>query len=214
LLPREENVSPQDIERTPIVSAGRYMRGASLPPLVTEPPAGPSVARPSVVPRVDIDEADLIEALPMPRGMNESMLASHVIPRTPIEARIRFTIDSRELARRYRRDHGVELRVETRAIAMLQRHLPQRFPSREVKTADEARDAELHGAVLSELLARLLNAEWIDVTPSELGYWAMLVHGRDGASKRVWPFGRVLRCIATGGDDDLLAFLKRLREIT
>jgi hypothetical protein len=90
------------------------------------------------------------------------------------------------------------------------------FVRRVVSTPEEAREAELHGALLSELLARLVDAEWVDVAPTELGYWAMVVPSKRGeggdGGKRVWPFGRVLRFIA-GGDDDLVAFFKKLREL-
>jgi hypothetical protein len=82
-----------------------------------------------------------------------------------------------------------------------------------VSTPEEAREAELHGALLSEMLARLADAEWVDIAPTELGYWAMTLPTRDGAGKRVWPFGRVLRFIASGGEDDLVAFFRKLREL-
>jgi hypothetical protein len=169
-----------------------------------------------VVPRVDIDEADLIETIPLPRGGSDANLEGPSTlrpPRTPLEARVRFSIDARELARRYRREDGIELRLETRAIPAVQRHLLQRFPERVVTTPDDAREAELHGALLSELLARLFEAEWADISPTELGYWAMVVPLKRGGAKRVWPFGRVLRFIATGGEDDLVAFFRKLREL-
>jgi hypothetical protein len=212
--PREENVLPQEIEHTPLGSrtSTRYMRGASMPPQASEPPTG-ARPRPSVVPRVDIDEPDLIEALPMPRGASESLVTPQTAPRTPLEARARFTLDARELGRRYRREHGIELRVDARTIAAMQRHLAQRFPTRTVATPDDAREAEMHGALLSELLARTFDGEWIDITPTELGYWAMLLNTRAAGPKRVWPFGRVLRFIASGGEDDLVTFFRKLREI-
>jgi hypothetical protein len=95
----------------------------------------------------------------------------------------------------------------------MQRFLVERFKTRTLTTPEEAREAELHGAVLSELLARLLDAEWSDITPSELGYWAMVIPARGaGSAKRVWPFGRVLRLIASGGEDDLVAFFRKLRD--
>jgi len=214
--PREENVRPEEIEHTPVAPrtlSQRFMRGASMPPLASEPPRQSPMPRAHVIPRVDIDEPDLVETLPLPRGASEANIDTHVIPRSAIEARIRFTIDSRELARRYRHDGGTELRLDNRAISVMQRHLGERFPSRVVSSAEEAREAELHGALLSELLARLLDAEWIDIAPTELGYWAMSIPTRDGAGKRVWPFGRVLRFIASGGEDDLVAFFRKLREL-
>ena len=208
--PREESFRPEDIEHTPGRASQRYMRGASLPPLVSLPSA--AIPRPPVVPRVDIDEADLIETLQLPRGAPESAIDASVVPRSSIEARVRFTLDARELARRYRHEDGIELRLEMRAIQAMQRRLALRFEQRVVSTPEEAREAELHGALLSELLARLLDAEWTDVTPSELGYWSMVVTTRAGEEKQVWPFGRILRFIASGGEDDLFAFFKKLRD--
>ena len=214
--PREEIMRPEEIERTPSRGPSpRYMRGASLPPLASEPPL--AIPRAPVVPRVDIDEAELLETIPLPRGATDLAVDSTALPRTPLEARSRFTNETRELARRYRREDGVELRLELRTISAVQRHLLHRFPSRAVKTTEDAREAELHGALLSEVLIRLLDAEWADIAPSELGYWAMVVPLRGGGAKRVWPFGRVLRFIAGGsngsGEDDLVAFFRRLREL-
>ena len=186
------------------------MRGASLPVDATEPAL--AIPRAPVVPRVDIDEAELIETMSPPRGASEAPVDPDAVPRTPLEARARFTVNARELARRYRRD-GVELRLESRALAAFQSHLARRFPSRTVSTPEDAREAHLHGALLSEILARLLDAEWVDIAPTELGYWAMRVPLKNGGLKRVWPFGRVLRFIATGGEDDLVAFFRRLREL-
>ena len=187
--PREERVRPEEIERTPSrAPSNRYfMRGASMPPVASEPPT--AIPRPPVVPRVDIDEAELIETLPLPRGASESLIDVSVVPRTPLEARVRFSMDARELARRYRREDGIELRLETRTLGSVQRHLAQRFAGRVVTTAEDAREAELHGALLSELLARLLNAEWVDIGPTELGYWAMIVPLKGGRKARVafWP---------------------------
>jgi hypothetical protein len=191
--------------------APKFMRGASMPPTASEPP--PGIPRAPIVPRVDIDEPELIETLPMPRGASDVPQELHVAPRTPLEARARFTFDARELARRYRHEDGVDLRLEMRTITVMQRHLAERFRSRVVSTPEEAREAELHGALLSEMLARLADAEWVDIAPTELGYWAMALPTRDGAGKRVWPFGRVLRFIASGGEDDLVAFFRKLREL-
>ena len=216
--PREEVVRPEEIEHTPAAprttssTQQRFMRGASLPPTRSEPVA-PVIPRAPVVPRVDIDEAELVETLPLPRGAAEVNLDPNTVPRNPLEARARFTMESRELARRYRREEGLELRLEPRALLLLQRRLVDRFPNRLVTTPDEAREAELHGAFLSELLARLLDAEWVDVSPSELGYWAMVIPAKGSSvGKRVWPFGRVLRFVSSGGEDDLAAFFRKLRE--
>ena len=57
----------------------------------------------------------------------------------------------------------------------------------------------------------ILDAEWVDVAPSDLGYWAMSIPTGEGRARRVWPFGRVLRVIA-GADDDLAGYYRKLRE--
>jgi hypothetical protein len=211
--PREERILPQEVELTPSrAPAQKYMRGASMPPALSEPPT--AIPRAPVVPRVDIDEADLIETLSLPRGTSETGLDANATPRTPLEARLRFSMDARELARRYRREQGVELRLESRTVAIIQKYLAQRFAGRVVRTPEEAREAELHGALLSELIARLLGAEWADIAPTDFGYWAMVLPLRGGRAKRVWPFGRVLRYIAGGGEDDLVAFFRKLKELS
>jgi hypothetical protein len=180
-----------------------------MPPHRSEPPP---TQRAPAIPRVDIDEPELIETLPLPRGVVEGAAPDVAsVPQTPLQARVRFTHESRELARRYRRE-GLELRLELRTVGILQRHLSDKFPSRMVSTTEEAREAQLHGALFSEMLARLLDAEWTDIAPTELGYWAMTLPTRSGNVKRVWPFGRILRFIASGGEDDLKEFFRKLRD--
>jgi hypothetical protein len=56
---------------------------------------------------------------------------------------------------------------------------------------------------LSEILARRLDAEWLDISPSELGHWVMIVP----PDTRVWPFGRVARLVAKGHRErDLVSY--------
>ena len=55
----------------------------------------------------------------------------------------------------------------------------------------------------AQVLARTLGAEWVDIGPSELGYWAMMLP----TGVRVWPFGRVLRLILMGHKErDLVSY--------
>ena len=51
-----------------------------------------------------------------------------------------------------------------------------------------------HGALLSEVIARKLGGTWVDVGPSEPGYWAMLV----SPGMRTHPIGRVYRFVSLG----------------
>jgi hypothetical protein len=60
-----------------------------------------------------------------------------------------------------------------------------------------------HGALLSEILARTLRASWVDVSPSEPGFWAMLVP----PATRTFPIGRVHRFFTVGTEEkDLVAY--------
>jgi hypothetical protein len=85
----------------------------------------------------------------------------------------------------------------------MQRHLSQRYAG--ASLADTKTTSELlrHGALLSEIIARALGGAWVDVGPSECGYWAMLVP----PATRCWPIGRVYRFVALGNRErDLVAY--------
>jgi hypothetical protein len=96
------------------------------------------------------------------------------------------------------------------AIEMMQRHLRRRFDQRsKPKSADtkgaERLEAELtrHGALMSEILARTLGAEWEDVSNAQPGHWSMLIP----PTLKVWPVGRVYRFYRQGHrETDLVAF--------
>jgi hypothetical protein len=240
--PREDRVRPEDIEHTPAapraLDSSRAPRGHAVPPGTSEPPL--RIPHAPVVPRVDIDQPDLLETLPLPRGAGEVALPPGAAPRTPLEARVRFTFDTRELARHYRRDEGLELRLEARVVGVLQRRLeqlsmerlrpPRKRPTsvrsprqphvavaeplgaRPLLNAEEARLVDLHGAMLSELLARLRGAEWTDLTPVDRAEWTMGVPSRGGEARPVRPFGRVLEFLARGGEEDLVTLFRKLRD--
>ncbi len=60
---------------------------------------------------------------------------------------------------------------------------------------------------LSEVLARNFGAEWTDIAPSELGYWAMTTP----SGHRIWPFGRILRFVLQGYKErDLVSYYLEL----
>ena len=48
--------------------------------------------------------------------------------------------------------------------------------------------------------ARTFDAFWVDIGPSDVGYWAMVVP----PGTRVWPFGRILRLIAMQHNERIL----------
>jgi hypothetical protein len=86
--------------------------------------------------------------------------------------------------------------------------LLETFPSRLARNSDEAYELRRHGALLSEILARRLDAEWLDISPNELGYWAMVVP----PDTRVWPFGRVARLVEMGHKErDLVSYFFELQ---
>ncbi len=210
--PREEPYRPEHVDHTPASAPGsrRFMKGASLPPYASEPP---QKAAAPIVPRVDVEDTELVETLTLPPRATEEMTRGAQMPQSPLEARVRCTLAARQLARYYRVELGLELRLGEEAVDLMERHLLARFPSHVLRDVEEAREAQLHGALLSEVVARTLAGEWVDVAPTEFGYWAMVVPTADGRGKRVWPFGRVLRFIASGGAEDLLGYYRKLRDM-
>jgi hypothetical protein len=125
-----------------------------------------------------------------------------------LEARVQFTMLARELGLDYRLKRGIDLRADVSGIETMQSVLLETFPTRVVRNADEAYEIRRHGALLSEILARRLDAEWLDISPNDLGYWAMIVP----PDTRVWPFGRVARLVTMGHKErDLVAYFLELK---
>ena len=110
---------------------------------------------------------------------------------------------ARDLARDYRLWYGKSLRCNVLAVDSMQQHLSHRFAGAAVSDERVAWELRRHGALLSEILARALGASWVDIGPSEPGYWAMFV----APSTRCWPIGRVYRFIALGNRErDLVSY--------
>ena len=66
-----------------------------------------------------------------------------------------------------------------------------------------------HGALLSEILARSLGAQWVvaDFASQPMGHWSMLVPPGVG----VWPIGRIYRFFRQGHREaDLVTFYMEL----
>ncbi|MFO0740890.1 MAG: hypothetical protein U0270_33645 [Labilithrix sp.] len=181
-----------------------YMRGASMPPYRLENPA-PLLAKAPLLPKVQGDE--LAEHLALPTGVSAEGRALDTLPTSVLEARIQFTLLSRELGLDYRLKRGIELRADVTGIESMQAVLAEMFPERIVKTKDDAFEVRRHGAFLSEILARRLDAEWMDISAAELGHWVMIVP----PDTRIWPFGRVGRFIAMGQKErDLVSYFFEL----
>ncbi len=130
------------------------------------------------------------ETMHLPAGASEDMLGAGQPPIGPIEARIAMTRLSRELGRQYRHRYAMGLTVDAAGIEAMQHHLLRRLAELRCDQSSAALlEAELtrHGAFLSEILARRLGAEWLEVGDAYPTDWAMRV----GPGFRVWPVWRI-----------------------
>jgi hypothetical protein len=178
-----------------------YMRGASLPSYRPEQPP-PLLPKVSVFPKTGADD-ELAEHLSLPPGLGHEASAPRELPRSILEARVHFTMLARELGLAYRLKRGIDLRANVDGIEAMQSVLVESFPDRIVHTIEDAHELRKHGALLSEILARRLDAEWLDISPADLGHWVMIVP----PDTRVWPFGRIARLIAKGHRErDLVSY--------
>ena len=184
-----------------------YMRGASQPPFKTSIP--PPNFRTSILPRMEGGAWEAAEMLSLPPGLHGQAAGSDLsLPKSVIEARVQFTHLSRDLGREYRVERGIELRTDAGGLEAMQHYLREAYAGKTVQTETQALEVRKHGAFLSEILARTLGAEWVDIGPSELGYWGMLVP----PGTRVWPFARVLRLIQMGHKErDLVSYYLELQ---
>ncbi|MBN9166299.1 MAG: hypothetical protein J0I07_35525 [Myxococcales bacterium] len=186
--------------------ARSYMHGASLPPYRHESPA-PLLPKAPLLPRLGGGVDELAEHLPLPPGLGGGQRSLDVLPTSVLEARVQFTLLARELGLDYRLKRGIELRADVSGIEAMQSVLLESFPDHVVRTNDEAYELRRHGALLSEILSRRLDAEWLDISPNELGYWVMIVP----PDTRVWPFWRIARLIAMGHKErDLVSYFLEL----
>jgi hypothetical protein len=184
----------------------RFLAGASLPPYSIEDPA-PVLTRAPLLPR-PATEDEIAEHLTLPAGVVGGPKTDGSLPRSILEARVQFTLMSRELGLDYRLQRGITLRTDATSIEQMQQVLLEAYPDHVVRTSEEAADLERHGAFLSEILARLLDAQWFDISSNDLGFWAMIVP----PDTRVWPFGRVARLVAMGTRErDLVSYFFELK---
>ncbi|HSO40777.1 MAG TPA: hypothetical protein VLT33_49970 [Labilithrix sp.] len=184
------------------VAAPTALHGASLPPFRLEDPP-PLLPKAPLMPRLGGAADELAEHLPLPAGLGHEPRSLDALPKSVLEARVAFTLLARELGLDYRLKRGIELRADVSGIEAMQSVLLESFPDHVIRTAEDAYELRRHGALLSEILARRLEAEWIDISPNELGYWAMIVP----PDTRVWPFARVARLVEMGHRErDLVSF--------
>lgn len=203
---RNNSVHPALGETPTPTLSGEFLRGATRPPSI-DGELPPRFAKAPLFAPSDTDGAELAEHLSLPGGVAEVALSDR-LPRSVLEARVQFTLLSRELGQKYRVLKNAELRADLSGIELMQAYLFERFTSRRVETPEAAREVQLHGAFLSEILSRTLSAEWTDITADKLGHWEMVV----APGTRVWPFGRVARLIAKGHKErDLVAYFLELK---
>jgi hypothetical protein len=150
---------------------------------------------------------ELVESLPLPAGSSEAALGFNDRPVTPAQVRIAMTRLSRDLARDYRLWYGKTLRCDVIAIDGMQQHLAHRFAGADITDEAVAWELRRHGALVSEIIARKLSGTWVDVGPTEPGYWAMRVP----PGTRTNPIGRVYRFVALGHRErDLVSYFIEL----
>ncbi len=144
-----------------------------------------------------------VESLALPPGLEDRQLPEGVAARNGDEVRIVSTRFARLIGREYREKYGVQLRTDATAVEFMQKHLLERWGHTGINGPEATWDVRRHGALLSEILARSLGAAWVDVSPTEIGYWAMFVPPRT----RTWPFGRVHRFLSLGHrEKDLVSY--------
>ncbi|HEY8086218.1 MAG TPA: hypothetical protein VIF09_00185 [Polyangiaceae bacterium] len=168
------------------------------PTAVDVPPPGRALAvvpRPPAPPRPPVAYIpELVESLPLPFGASEADLPGNVRPSSPAMARVSMIRLARDLARDYRLWYGKTLRCDVMAIDAMQQHLMRRYAGAAIEDEEVAWELRRHGALLSEIMARKLGGAWVDVSPTEPGYWTMQV----GLDTRTHPIGRVYRFVALG----------------
>jgi len=167
-----------------------------IPPPPRAPAPAPEPEPPPLAPQTRLEplkerpRTEVVETMSSPEGD---------------EIRLRMTQLARTLARDYRLSYGTTLKTDPIAIEAMQRHLRRRVGDAKTEERRRGLDLELlrHGALLSEILARTLGAQWIETVGDQFGTWSMLVP----PSTRVWPIGRVYRFFEQGHrESDLVAF--------
>jgi hypothetical protein len=124
--------------------------------------------------------SESIETLSLDDDLREDMLASGARPVGPLQLRLWLIRLSRELARDYREQHGVELRTDAITIERMQRHLHALANEARAGNIDArtlSRELVRHGALFGEILARSLDATWVDLDTEIPMRWRMLVAG-------------------------------------
>jgi hypothetical protein len=139
------------------------------------------------------------------------MLGPTQVPDQPLLARIAMTRLARGVGRDYRLRYGATLLMDLAAIDAMQRHLRGRADIAAPPGKKLEADLTRHGALLSELLARTLGAEWVDLSSGRASDWTMIV---PGCLAPVSPIDRVRRFFTRGHREaDLVAFYIELERL-
>lgn len=168
---------------------GSLVKGASMP--VYAAPKDVDAAQSPFDRRSQRPRAELLAELAAPLGVSLGAVDTEQAPSSPSLARAVFTKLARELGTQVRVRNGVDLRLDLAGLEFLQRTLTETIPENTIRTHEEARAVRLHGAFLSEYLARELGAHWDTLESDELGHWSM----RIPPGIAVWPFGRLIRFV-------------------
>lgn len=205
LAPDENGPSPR--ASAPPGARSGELHGSAMPPYRLE--AGPApYARAPVMPALGNGSAtERVEHLSLPPYVVPNAIRRGQRPASVLEARLVFTMLARELGAAYRVERGIDLFADERGIEAIQAVLLENGSVRDAYTPERIADIHRHGALLSELLARKLGAEWIDISSDEMGYWSMFLP----PDMRVWPFGRVARFVQMGHRErDLVSYYLEL----
>src|SRR5579859_810094 len=161
-----------------------------------------------------------IEALSLPCGLTESMLPKGARPVGDQQMRIAMVRLARDLGRDYQRWYGRSLATNVDSIERIQRHLlgyANEVLAGRMDARSLAPELVRHGVLLGEILARVLGAEWLDVSSDQPASWRMAVPPSDlrglvprdprGPSRVVSPVARVHQfLIERNRGEDLVEF--------
>ncbi len=122
----------------------------SLPPGTSFPPYRVEARgdRAPTAPVHGASEAERLETLSLPPGVQAEPPRSNDPPRNPGAARLACTYLARELGRELRLRHVVEVRDDVDGLETAQRYLRETFVDGRVRTPDEEREIMRHGAFL------------------------------------------------------------------
>jgi hypothetical protein len=185
----------------------------ATPAVFVEPAPQPArIVAPSTSSPRRYVRAEVVESLSLPEGLDDAMLPPGTLPTDVVQVRIAMTRLAREVGRDYRQLYGTVLKTDVLAIDAMQRHLRARSPG-EAQVRELEMDLLRHGALLSEILARRLGAEWVDLGAAHPAEWSMVLATEEGSGRgtspdpRFCPIGRVYRFFRHGHhESDLVAF--------